>query len=153
MTPTDSVIGKAFIICFIKPIHLLILANTEDTLLVPTWYRWRDLPLAIYPGIEDKCFSGSILVEEDRVIVFYHGTSAGNMVAISEDPLLLNWEKIPGNPVIPMMTADKKGYPYRVYDPCIWKEKDGNYALSGSYWQGLFSTTAAWYNICFSLKI
>ena len=90
MTPTDSVIGKAFIICFIKPIHLLILANTEDTLLVPTWYRWRDLPLAIYPGIEDKCFSGSTLVEEDRVIVFYHGTSVGNMVAISEDPLLLN---------------------------------------------------------------
>lgn len=98
--------------------------------------RWEDLPLAIYPGIEDKCFSGSTLVEEDRVIAFYHGTSAGNMVAISEDPLLLNWEKIPGNPVIPMMTADKKGYPYRVYDPCIWKEKDGYYALSGSYWQG-----------------
>ena len=44
--------------------------------------RWRDLPLAIYPGIEDKCFSGSTLVEEDRVIVFYHGTSAGNMVEL-----------------------------------------------------------------------
>ncbi|MDP7398195.1 MAG: glycoside hydrolase family 32 protein [Lentisphaeria bacterium] len=99
--------------------------------------HWKDLPLAIYPGIEDSCFSGSTLVEEDRVIAMYHGTRAGNMVAVSEDSLLLNWEKIPGNPVIPLMEADEKGRPYRVYDPCIWKEKDDYYTLSGSYWEGL----------------
>src|SRR3990172_8492542 len=56
--------------------------------------HWRDLPLAIYPGIEEKCFSGSTLVEDDRVIAMYHGTRAGNMIAVSADPLLLNWEKI-----------------------------------------------------------
>ena len=98
--------------------------------------HWKDLPLAIYPGIERCCFSGSTLVEEDRVIAMYHGTNAGNMVAVSSDPLLLNWEKIPGNPVIPMMDADENGCPYRVYDPCIWAEEDGYYALSGSYWYG-----------------
>jgi beta-fructofuranosidase len=99
--------------------------------------HWKDLPLAIYPDIEECCFSGSTLVEDDRVIAMYHGTSAGNMVAISSDPLLLNWEKIPGNPVIPTINADVNGRPYRVYDPCIWKEEDGYYALSGSYWDGV----------------
>ena len=100
--------------------------------------HWKDLPLAIYPGIENCCFSGSTVVEEDRVIAMYHGTDAGNMVAVSSDPLLLNWEKIPGNPVIPMMDADENGRPYRVYDPCIWKEEDGYYGLSGSSWDGAF---------------
>jgi len=98
--------------------------------------HWEDLPLAIYPGIEEKCFSGSTLVEENRVIAMYHGTLSGNMVAVSSDPLLLNWEKIPGNPVIPMTEPDADGRPYRVYDPCIWKEDDGYYALSGSYCDG-----------------
>jgi len=98
--------------------------------------HWKDLPLAIYPGIEECCFSGATLVEEDRVIAMYHGTRAGNIVAISSDPLLLNWEKIPGNPVIPVISADANGLPYRVFDPCIWKEKDGYYALSGSYRDG-----------------
>ena len=100
--------------------------------------HWRDLPLAIYPGIEDKCFSGSTWVEADRVIAMYHGTSAGNMVAVSRDPLLLNWEKIPGNPVIPMVETDERGRPYRVYDPCIWGEEEGYYSLSGSYMDGTF---------------
>ena len=98
--------------------------------------RWRDLPLAIYPGIEEACYSGSTLVEEDRVIAMYHGTSAGNMVAISSDPLLLNWDKVPGNPVIPIIQADSNGHPYRVFDPCIWREEDGYYSLSGNYWNG-----------------
>ena len=54
--------------------------------------HWRDLPYAIYPHPENCCFSGSTLVEEDRVIAIYHGTEVGNMVAVSKDPLLLNWE-------------------------------------------------------------
>lgn len=98
--------------------------------------HWVDLLLAIYPGIEKHCFSGSTLVERDRVIAMYHGTHAGNMVAVSSDPLLLNWEKIPGNPVIPMVPLDDQGQPYRVYDPCIWKEKEGYYSLSGTFWKG-----------------
>jgi len=84
--------------------------------------HWEDLPLAIYPGIESCCFSDSTLVEEGRVIAMYHGTSAGSMIAISNDPLLLNWEKISGCPVIPEIETDEDGRPYRVYDPCIWKE-------------------------------
>jgi len=93
--------------------------------------RWRDLPYCIYPNPERCCYSGATLVEKDRVIAMYHGTVAGNMVAVSHDPLLLNWEKVTGGPVIPMPSEDASPAPYRVFDPCIW-EKDGvYYSLSG----------------------
>jgi len=49
--------------------------------------HWRDLPHAIYPGPEKASFSGSTLVEKDRVIALYHGVEAGTMVAVSSDPL------------------------------------------------------------------
>jgi beta-fructofuranosidase len=93
--------------------------------------HWRDLPPAIYPNPEDKCFSGATLVEEDRVIAMYHGTQVGNMVAVSSDPLLLNWKKVTGKAVIPMTSPDGSPLPYRVFDPCIWKKDDMYYSLSG----------------------
>ena len=37
--------------------------------------NWRDLPYAIYPNPEEKCFSGATLVENDRVIAY--GASVG----------------------------------------------------------------------------
>ena len=93
--------------------------------------HWRDLPYAIYPNPERCCFSGSTFVEEDRVIAMYHGTVVGNMVAVSSDPLLLNWEKVSGKAVIPSRHADGTTPVYRVFDPCIWKKDDMYYSLSG----------------------
>ena len=93
--------------------------------------HWEDLPYAIYPNPERCCFSGSTLVEDDRVIAMYHGTMVGNMVAVSSDPLLLNWEKVTGQAVIPMQNPDGSTPPYRVFDPCIWKKGDFYYSLSG----------------------
>ena len=93
--------------------------------------HWRDLPYAIYPDPEECCFSGATLVEQDRVIAMYHGTKVGNMVAVSSDPLLLNWEKVTGMPVIPIAAPDGSPLPYRVFDPCIWKKDGRYYALSG----------------------
>ena len=93
--------------------------------------HWRDLPLAIYPNPEDKCFSGATYVEDDRVIAMYHGTQVGNMVAVSSDPLLLNWKKVTGKAVISMKSPDGSPLPYRVFDPCIWKKGDMYYSLSG----------------------
>lgn len=87
--------------------------------------HWRDLPYAIHPDRETACWSGATLVEEDRVIAIYHGYEYGNIVAVSKDPLLLNWEKIGLIPHCP-------GAPYAVFDPCIWKEGNWYYALSGS---------------------
>ena len=93
--------------------------------------HWRDLPYAIYPHPERCCFSGSALAEDDRVIAMYHGTEVGNMVAVSDDPLLLNWEKVTGQAVIPFPAPGAPPHPYTVFDPCIWKQGDAYYALSG----------------------
>ncbi|MDR8393411.1 glycoside hydrolase family 32 protein [Aliifodinibius sp. S!AR15-10] len=93
--------------------------------------HWRDLPLAIYPGPERASYSGSALVEEDRVIVMYHGPRAGNMVAVSEDPLLLNWEKVTDEAVISLDDSTGFPLPYAVYDPNIWKKDGVYYSISG----------------------
>ncbi|MAE64991.1 MAG: glycosyl hydrolase family 32 domain protein [Phycisphaeraceae bacterium] len=98
--------------------------------------HWRDLPPALYPDREKSCFSGQALVEDDRVIVIYHGVDAGTCIATANDPLLLNWRKHPDNPVIPIVPVDDDGAPYRLFDPCIWREHDGYYALSGTYSRG-----------------
>lgn len=90
--------------------------------------HWLDLPTAIYPDPEDKCFSGSTFVEEDRVIAAYHGIAAGTMVAVSSDPLLLNWEKVSGLAVIPLPKPGDEPLPYNIFDPCIWKH-DGTYYI------------------------
>lgn len=80
--------------------------------------HWRDLPYAIYPGVERMCFSGSTVVEKDRVVAFYPGIGAGQMVATSSDPLLLNWNK--SGPL-----NSGRG------DADIWKEGDTYYGLIG----------------------
>ena len=98
--------------------------------------NWRDLPPAIYPGKERACFSGQTLVEKDRVVAIYHALPIGNSIATASDPLLLNWKMHPDNPVIPCVPIDENGMPYRVFDPCIWKEEDGYYAISGTYKDG-----------------
>ncbi|WP_225000229.1 glycoside hydrolase family 32 protein [Cesiribacter sp. SM1] len=92
--------------------------------------HWRDLPYAIYPGPERAVFSGATLVEEDRVIAMYHGTGVGNMVAVSSDPLLLNWEKVTGQAVIPLKSTTGFSLPYSVFDPSIWKKDGVYYSLS-----------------------
>lgn len=92
--------------------------------------HWKDLPYAIYPGPERAVFSGSTFVEENRVIAMYHGTEVGNMVAISEDPLLLNWEKVTGKAVIPLRSPTGFPLPYSVFDPSIWKKEGVYYSLS-----------------------
>ena len=92
--------------------------------------HWCDLPYAIYPDPERACFSGSAFVEDNRVIAIYHGTTVGTMVAVSDDPLLLNWGKITGNAVIPQSKPGEPPLPYNVFDPCIWKKDDYYYALT-----------------------
>jgi beta-fructofuranosidase len=84
--------------------------------------HWRDLPYAIYPGIERMCFSGGTVAESNQVVAFYNGIAAGQMVAIARDPLLLNWEKIEGNPV--SQTGAPGG------DGCIWKEGSAYFGLA-----------------------
>jgi beta-fructofuranosidase len=101
--------------------------------------HWRDLPYALYPDPEEQCYSGNILLEDNRAIANYHGRGLGNMVAVSHDPLLLNWTKVTGTTILPLREGDKHYHflsaeplPYRIYDPCIWKKDGVYYSLSGS---------------------
>jgi beta-fructofuranosidase len=92
--------------------------------------HWKDLPLAIYPDPEEKCFSGTTFVEQDRVIAIYHGIGTGTMIATSKDPLLLNWEKVTGDAVIPFPRPGEPPVPYGIFDPCLWKKDGVYYALT-----------------------
>ncbi len=92
--------------------------------------QWRDLPYAIGPGPEDCSYSGTIMIENNRAIALYHGTEVGNMIATSNDPLLLNWEKIGEGPVIPFEKDGGLNRAYGIFDPCIWKEGEYYFALS-----------------------
>lgn len=94
--------------------------------------HWRDLPYAIYPGPERACFSGSVYIDDEtnRAIAMYHGTEVGSMVAISDDPLLLNWKKVTGKSVIPYPEKGQPKVPFNIFDPCIWKKGDWYYALT-----------------------
>ena len=92
--------------------------------------HWRDLPYCIYPNPEEKCYSGATYVEDERVIAHYHGTQVGNLVAVSSDPLLLNWEKVADKAVIPLTMPEGVHWPPRIFDPCIWKKDGAYYALS-----------------------
>jgi len=101
--------------------------------------HWRDLPYALYPNPEEQCYSGATYVDGNRVIAMYHGRELGNMAAVAHDPLLLNWDKVTGNTVIPLNQDGKRFHflsheplPYRIYDACIWKKDGMYYSLSGS---------------------
>ncbi|NOY82920.1 MAG: glycoside hydrolase family 32 protein [Kiritimatiellaeota bacterium] len=96
----------------------------------PDLIHWQDLPYAVYPNPEEKCFSGATLVESDRVIAVYHGINAGTMVAVSNDPLLLNWKKVTGKAVIPLPQPGDDPLPYNIFDPCIWTHEGMYYALT-----------------------
>lgn len=101
--------------------------------------QWRDLPFAIYPGLEAACWSGSCWVEEHCVLAAYYGytpeRNCGVIIARSSDPLLLNWEKVNGG--YPVIRETPKTHElhakYRVFDPCLWKEGEIYYLLTGGY--------------------
>ncbi len=97
--------------------------------------RWMDLPPAIVNGPEPETWTGSVYVEEDRAIAAYRAYGGGEMgigIAVSSDPLLLNWEKIPGEAgdYLPIH-ADPSKPEGNTGDPCIWKEDGAYYLISG----------------------
>ena len=93
--------------------------------------HWTDLTLAIRADKEKECWSGMVLVEEDRAIAVYYGLDTGIMIATSSDPYLLHWTKVnDGYPVIPMPPNDSD---YMIFDPCIWKKGDRYCLASGRF--------------------
>jgi beta-fructofuranosidase len=147
MTPPEGRLGDPNGLCFWNGNwHLFYQAfPPEDSrqhwghIVSKDLVHWQDLPYAIYPGPERSVYSGSTLVEKNRVIAIYHGTAVGNMVALSNDPLLLNWDKLTGNAVIPTKSSTGFSLPYVVFDPCIFRNDSVYYALSGGK-----SATSEW---------
>lgn len=97
--------------------------------------HWMDLPKAIVREKEKDCWSGMTLVEEDRVLAVYFGLGKGIMLAVSQDPYLIHWEKQnDGEPIIPIPTEEPEKSQYIVFDPCIFKNGDTYVVLSGKYY-------------------
>lgn len=92
----------------------------------PDLIHWQELPDAIGPGLEPQCWSGAVMIEQDRALAAYFGRDQGIYVAYSDDPLLLNWTKVSEQPVIPI-----EGAPCPIFDPNIFKVGDTYYILSG----------------------
>ena len=94
--------------------------------------HWKHLPRAILPEIDKQCFSGMVLIEEDRAIAAYYGFETGIMIAVADDPFLVRFEKLNGgNPVIPQTLPDCKEY--SAHDPCLWKNGDKYCLLAGNF--------------------
>ena len=98
--------------------------------------HWQDLPWALLNGPEAETWTGAVYVEENRVIAAYRayheGRELGIGIAISSDPLLLNWEKLnaaDGTPLV--IKANAENPAYNTGDPCIWKKDGAYYLLSG----------------------
>jgi beta-fructofuranosidase len=81
--------------------------------------HWEDLPVALSPepgACDEKgCWSGTAVVDGERVVAIYHAHQGGTCIAVADDEMLTNWRKCPANPVIPFDPA-------RTYDPCLWRE-------------------------------
>ena len=107
-------------------------------------WRYHPTALAPNPGDPDKgIFSGNAFVNKDgQATILYHGVKAGNCIAISNDPNLDVWNKLPSNPIV---TQPKKGDPdygkYSSWDPHGWLDGDNYYSIFGGKKATLFTST------------
>jgi len=97
--------------------------------------HWTHLPVALTPtpGEPDSggCWSGGPAIDNNGIpTIAYHGRPGGICIASSRDDLM-TWEKWPENPVIPAPSEDRREW--RVSAPCVWKESETWYLISGSY--------------------
>ncbi len=90
--------------------------------------HWEELPIALYPDqeyeCEGGCFSGSAIVKDDRLYLFYTSVAdkQAQSVAFSDDGI--HFTKYDGNPVI---SDNPLGY-YDFRDPKV-TEIDGQYYM------------------------
>ena len=108
--------------------------------------HWTHHPAALAPnpGDPDKgIFSGGAFVnKQGEATIIYHGVGVGNCIATSSEDDLINWTKLPSNPIIP---SPKEGEPefnkYRSWDPDGWLEGDTYYGLFGGQTPSIFRAT------------
>ncbi len=99
--------------------------------------HWTHLPLALAPepGSDSVgAWSGSAVIHDGKAVVLYSGEQLPYQVinyAMSDDDLLVTWEKHPGNPVI---ARPPRGFTLvsGFRDPFVWREGERFYMLVGS---------------------
>lgn len=97
--------------------------------------HWEELPIALYPDQSyensDGCFSGSAIVKDDMLFLFYtsvsHEHGQTQSLAISKDGL--TFAKYEGNPIIQQYPADGSE---EFRDPKVTKMDDTYYMVCGS---------------------
>jgi len=97
---------------------------------------WTFHPAALVPrpGDPDRgIFSGNAFVgREGRPMLGWFGIDAGVCVATARDDDLLDWEKHPANPIIPIPRAGDPGHGvYQVWDPYLWFDGERYLCLLG----------------------
>lgn len=96
--------------------------------------HWRDLPIALTPtpGGPDAggCWSGCAVDHNGTPMLVYTGVwpEAQCLAVGSAD--MVRWKKHEANPVIPAPPEGLDVVGFR--DPCVWRERDGWYAVIGS---------------------
>lgn len=98
--------------------------------------NWTFHPTALRPDPGDAdtgTFSGNAFINKDGVpMLCWFGIDAGVCVATAQDDDLIQWEKHPGNPVIPIPKEGQPGHGvYTVWDPYLWLEGDTYNCLLG----------------------
>jgi len=122
--------------------HLMYIFQSPDSrhcwghLASPDLIHWTYLPTALepMPGDPDRgIFSGNAFVNTDGVpMLCWFGIDAGVCVATARDDDLIEWEKHPSNPLIPVPKEGEPGYGvYTVWDPYLWLEGDTYMCLLG----------------------
>ena len=111
--------------------HLIQWGHASSTDLV----HWVHHPVVLTPDADGPdrkgCFSGGALVSREGVpVLIYYGNPDGLCLARSNDDLLIEWTKDPGNPVIPQPVKGSADFGrYTIHDPCGWLADDQYYAV------------------------
>lgn len=95
--------------------------------------HWEEQPIALCPDQPYEstlgCFSGSALIKDDTMYLFYTAVGEGKAqtqcLVTSEDGV--HFTKYPGNPIIPQSPIDPQSQDFR--DPKVFAWSDGTYRM------------------------
>lgn len=105
--------------------------------------HWERHPTALDVAADDPdqgIFSGNAFVNNEGLpTILYHGVSLGNSIAVSRDDNLIQWEKSPRNPLVPIPRPGDAGHGvYESWDPHGWREGNEYLAIFGGVRPALF---------------
>ena len=98
--------------------------------------RWEHLPIALWPSLnkgEEHVFSGSAALDRKGIPALFY-TSIGHSVpemwaAQPEDPELIRWRKLPGNPILTATSQGTKFDDWR--DPYVFEAGGKTFLIHG----------------------